>query len=569
MKYWLSMSVCLGLVLAVASHAEDDAQFLTAGMVYDFFASDYCEPIPREVDAEELAEMRQFIEEDEYPMVLADLTGFLAGPHFGISPFGYASSGRGFATVATLWGIHEEIGGVALCFAMIQMGHLAVEPGNSRLVGLQQIDGAEPGDMLATGFVITLSPTERVSQSGEPVYRRERIGEVVITNGSFDLIQADEEQFEGRFMLQGWVALQDQDGRHPLTVQARAAGENEIERVPTLTDESEPEPESRVIDPDRDYSLMPVPATTREQRQRPRLDYDSPRREAFYNLLQIDLPRQAEAVIEGDVDAWNWQMDRQFSDQVDQQLPKGLSPEQVVHILVEKRDEVGEEFAIVWNPDRMEVSVAFEYFDVRGRYMLRVMDFAFTEDGALYGRGSLTMSSGTSPEHYRYADNYGALFGQEESSAAPEPAPVYWKVLERDAPLREAFYNLLDIDLPLKVEAGEESDAAGWEASQKNAFEARVAEHFPADMPPQAVAERLMALRESVGEAFALVWDPDRRSLIARYEYPSSEGYLARTMDFVFNEAGEQVFFSLGGQWSRSVPRSFPEADDLAGLFEG
>jgi hypothetical protein len=421
MKHFLSVSVCLVLSLAfsVKAQTDDDDHFPDAGFVYELFASDYCDPVPSDMDPVELAEMRQLIMDDDYPIVLAELTGFIAGERFGISPFGFAAPGRGFATVATVWGERADLGVVTLCIALIQMGNQAVEPGSSRLVGLRQIDQAEPGDLLAAGFVITLNPTERLSVSGDPIYRMERIGEVVINEGSFDLTSADDKGFEGSFNFEGWVALREQDQRQPLTMRAMAAGENVIERVPSLTQEnaeSEAEAEALLAESDRDYSQFPVPATSAEQ-------------------------------------------------------PMVL-----------------------------------------------------------------------------------------------EPAPIVRVALSRDAPPREAFYRLLDIDLPRKVEAGLDSEAADWEAAQKEAFEAQVSARFPADMPPQAVAEQLMALRESVGEVFALQWDPGRRSLIARYEHQGDEGFIASMMDFLFNEAGEQVFFSIGSEWGRSAPQSFPSADDLGDL---
>lgn len=320
-------------------------------------------------------------------------------------------------------------------------------------------------------------------------------------------------------------------------------------------------------EPDRDYSQLPIPATTAQQRQRPQLVHDAPRREAFYGLLQADLPRQAEATIEGDADNWNWLQDRQFSALVDQKLPYSLTAHQLVHRLVELRDQAGEEFAIVWNPDRRQVEIWFEYFDQQGRYVRRSMDFSFNQEGAMVSRGSGAMSSGSPPNSYGHADDYGVLFGQPQEPVVLEPAPIVRVALHRDAPPREAFYHLLDIDLPRKAEAGPDADAAEWESAQKEAFEARVAERFPSDMPPQAVAEKLVALRESVGEVFALRWDPNRRSLIARYEYPGPDGFISNSVDFVFNEAGEQVFFSTGSEWGRNVPRSFPSADDLGELF--
>lgn len=569
MKVFLSVSffLSLSLVVNVQAQNEDSEHFPDAGFVYEFFASDYCDPIPSEMDPVELAEMRQLIVDDEYPMVLAELEGFMTGEHFGVSPFGFAAPGRGFASVATIWGEHEELGILTLCLAMIQVGDEAVEPGSSRLVGVRQIDMAEPGDMLAAGWVITLNPTERLSASGDPIYRLQRIGELVVSQGSFNLTSADELNFEGGFSLEGWVVLNDDEQRYPLTLQTTAAGENIIDKVPSLTQDDDPaEPQALPPELARDYSRMPVSTTTREQRQRPRLDHDAPSREAFYNLLQIDLPRQAEAVIEGDVDSWDWQQGRQFSDFVQQRLPYSLNLHQLVHRLVDLRDQSGEEFAIVWDPERMELAVWFEFFDEQARYVSRSMNFSFDQEGAMTSRGASSMSTGNPPDSYAYADNFGVLFGDQTVSVDPEPAPIVRVALERDAPPRETFYHLLNIDLPRKAEAGADSTTPDWEAVQKAAFEARIAELFPADMPPQAVAERLMALRESVGEVSALLWDPNRRSLIVKYEYEGGDGYMARTMDFLFNEADEQVFFSVGSEWGRSAPRTFPASDELGVL---
>lgn len=567
MKSMLTVVSSLALALSAVSHAEEETHFPDAGMVWDMFASNYCDPLPANTPADELAEIRRLIEADDYPMVLADLSGFLEGEFFGVSPFGFAAPGRGFATVTSLWAEHPDLGVVALCFAMIQMGNQVVEPGVSRLIGLRGIDTAEAGDVLSAGFVVSLSPTDRLSESGRPIYRLERIGEVVISDGQFDLHRAEAQGFTGSLAFEGWVQMRDQAERQPLSLQASVAGEHVIERVPSLTaDEENATSESSLIDPGRDYSRMPEAASTPEQRRRPALGHNAPRREAFYTLLGIDLPRQGETEIEGDIDAWNRQLDRQFRDLVDQRLPNGLTREQLVHILVELRDQVGEEFAIVWMAERSELRVAYEDFDLQGHYVLRALDFGFDEAGSLVSRGGLAMSSGSLPETYAYVDNYGVLFGRQESPAEPEPAPWRRTALDPDAPLREAFYRLLDVTLARKAEAGAESDASGWEAAQKQAFEARVAELFPPDMPPRAVAEKLMAMRAAAGELFVLSWDPDRRSLIARYEHVGSGGYLARTMDFLFNEAGEQVFFSVGGEWGRFSPASYPAAENLEGL---
>ena len=571
MKHLLSASLCLALSLAITAQAwsDDGEHFPDAGFVYDFFASDYCDPVPADMGSEELAEMRQLIIDDDYPIVLADVTGFMAGDRFGISPFGYAAPGRGFATVTTVWGEHAEQGVIALCLAMIQMGNQAVEPGSSRLVGLRQIDQAVPGDVLAAGFVITLNATDRLSASGDPIYRLERIGEVVIDSGTFNLTSADEQLFEGGFDFEGSVILREQDQRLPLSIQATAAGENVIERVPSLSEQDEEDQgpaQSQPVEPDRDYSQLPVPTTTAQQRQRPALMHDAPGREAFYNLLQLDLPRQSETPIEGDVDNWNWLQDRQFSAALDQTLGYHLSAPALVHRLVDLRDQAGEEFAITWDPDRRQVEIRFEHFDPQGRYVGRSLSFSFDENHKMVSRGSGSMATSNPQDSYRHADNYAELFGQPSAPVVLEPAPIVRAVLQRDAPPREAFYRLLAIDLPRKAEAGSAAEAADWEAGQKAAFEAQVAERFPADMPPQAVAEQLMALRESVGEVFSLQWDPDRRSLMARYEYPGPDGFIASTMDFLFNESDEQVFFSVGSEWRRYAPRSFPAADDLGEL---
>lgn len=571
MKYLLSASLCLVLSLAfnVRAQTEDVEHFPDAGFVWEFFASNYCDPVPSEMDPVELANMRQLILDDEYPIVLAEVSGFMAGERFGVSPFGFAAPGRGFASVATIWGEHEDLGVVTLCIAMIQMGDQAVEPGSSRLVGVRQIDMAAPGDMLSAGWIISLTPTERLAASGDPIYRLERIGEVVISEGSFNLTSVDEQGFEGSFSFEGRVALRGQEQHYPVTVQATSAGENIIEQVPSLTEqENEETAETPAAEPDRDYSQMPVSRTSRDERERPRLDGDAPRREAFYGVLQIDLPRQAETAIEGDVDNWNWLQERQFSDMAHQRLPYSLELKQLVHHLVDLRDQAGEEFAIVWNPDRRELTIQFEYFNQQARYITRSMSFAFNEAGAMSSRGFGAGSGLRGPDHYQHADNYGVLFGQPHAQVDLEPAPITRVSLERDAPPREAFYNLLDIDLPRKADAGPGSEAPGWEAAQKAAFEAQVAERFPADMPPQAVAEELMALRDSAGEAFAIMWDPDRRSLIARYEYSGADGFIASMMDFLFNESGEQVFFSIGSEWQRRAPSSFPTSDNLGALAE-
>lgn len=67
MKLLLSVSFffSLSLIFNVQAQNEDGEHFRDAGFVYEFFASDYCDPIPSEMEPVRLAEMRQLILDGE------------------------------------------------------------------------------------------------------------------------------------------------------------------------------------------------------------------------------------------------------------------------------------------------------------------------------------------------------------------------------------------------------------------------------------------------------------------------------------------------------------------------